>query len=116
MRRLLLIAVTTAATVAIGGTALAASGPGRGDDHPSRVVVDDRPSHDVGDDHGTHSPSASVSASIDDRPSHDVGDDHGTHSPGPSASASIDDHGGLRDGHGRDDRAGDDHGGSRHRH
>ncbi|HTJ36642.1 MAG TPA: hypothetical protein VL738_25760 [Dactylosporangium sp.] len=101
MRRLLLIAVTTAATVAIGGTALAASGPGRSDDdNPSHVVVDDRPSHDVGDDHGTHSPSPSVSASIDDRPSHDVGDDHG----------------GLRDGHGRDDRAGDDHGGSRHRH
>jgi hypothetical protein len=99
MRRLIITGTTIATILAGGGTALAANGPGRHDDSPSHLVVDDR---------ATDTPP---------RPA------------GPSVSASPDDHGGLRDGHGADDPAGDDrgglrgddpagddHGGSRHRH
>ncbi|MFG2039352.1 hypothetical protein [Dactylosporangium sp. NPDC048998] len=107
MRRLLVISATTAAVLAIGGTALAAngpgsgsgsgSGPGRHDDDPARVVVDDSATRGTADDNPTP---------------------HGSRTPGgtPSAGPSMDDHGGLRGGHGSDDPAGDDHGGSRHRH
>ena len=139
MRRLLIIGATTAAVLAIGGTALAAisgSGPGRHDDHPSHLVVD---------------PSASASPAEDD-PSRGVDDnptpgESATSIPAidptttPSPGATVDDHGGLRTsgtddgpgddhgrgghgtddgpgddhgrgGHGGDDRSGDDHGGS----
>jgi len=138
MRRLLIIGATTAAALAIGGTALASSGPGRHDDRPSQVVVssspiNDNPSRSVDDsptDGSTASPS--LTSSPDDSPTAD-----GTASPSPTRT--LDDHGGLRttepgddhggsghgsddpagkhhagSGHGSDDPAGDDHGGSGH--
>ncbi|WP_432988157.1 hypothetical protein [Dactylosporangium sp. CA-233914] len=130
MRRLLIIGATTVAAMAIGGTALAASGgsgsrgPGRHDDHPSQIVV---------------SPGASQSP-VEDHPSRGVDDNPTPHERAtsvpagtPAPTRTVDDHGGLRNdnhgggghgaddgpgddrgghGHGGDDRGGDDHGGS----
>jgi len=108
MRKLLVIGATVFAGLAIGGTALAASGPGRGDDNPVvQVSTSDSPSASF-DDHGidpTLSPYPSASSSSPD--------DHGgdrTTSPTavatPRPTRTVDDHGG----HGADDGPGDDHG------
>ncbi|MER7281784.1 hypothetical protein ABT369_45845 [Dactylosporangium sp. NPDC000244] len=132
MRRLIIFGATTAAVLAVGGTALASSGSGRHDDRPSHVVVstsagaEDNPSRGVDDNptsHGTAStdPTASPTATPSTAPSVDdhgglrttrtaePGDDHG----GRRTAEPGDDHGGH--GRGGDDRPGDDHGGSRHR-
>ncbi|WP_432827694.1 hypothetical protein [Dactylosporangium sp. CA-092794] len=119
MRRLLILGATTTAVLAIGGTALANSGPGRHDDPPPPSVAVSP----------AESPSVSGSPSVSDNPSDDVSpyasaspyvDDHGGLRGGHgaddvSASPYVDDHGGLRGGHGADDGPGDDRGGSRHR-
>ncbi|WP_433218021.1 hypothetical protein ACQP00_11320 [Dactylosporangium sp. CS-047395] len=123
MRRLILIGATTAAALALGGTALAASSDSSSDPSsvPSQVVVSERAT-----------PEDNPSRGVDDNPSRSVDDDPTPHettsaevSASPSVSATVDDHGGLRTheagddhvrgGHGRDDRGGDDHGGSGHR-
>ncbi|GGM07560.1 hypothetical protein ACFFX1_02515 [Dactylosporangium sucinum] len=112
MRKIVIMGATVVAGLAIGGTALAASGPDRRDDNPSPAVsvsTSDGPSPS-GSPSPSDSPSPSGSPSTsatfddhggdrgghgaDDGPSHDVGDDHGGHG-----------------GHGGDDKGGDDHGG-----
>jgi hypothetical protein len=124
MRRLLVIGATTAAVLAIGGTALAAtsgSGRSRPDDGPSHLVVDpsasaspaeDNPSRGV-DDNPTPGESVTSIPAIDPTVTPSPGatvDDHGGLRTGGTDDGPGDDHG--RGGHGGDDRPGDDHGGS----